>query len=246
MDLSQWKSRFSTPRILLLGLSFLSLVICAGGATAHYSKWAWGNRAQPIGWLLSMLFLLLAFSPPPPRQIAASLKSLIKPKAAFFVFWSLVYVFSHLWNFRTAPWNGNGLYDESGWDLWFLKQFVIGHPYQAAWLDPVLTRETLFHYYVWGFFRLFGYNILSFEAAVSIIWFTTFIFTLLLVHLFFRSYIVTSITALIFTFLPFAFVYSFVGYRYMMTTALCVGSLYFLHLGFKNASSFCLSLGGIT
>ncbi len=245
MDLSQWKSRFSTPRILLLGLSFLSLVICAGGATAHYSKWAWGNRAQPIGWLLSMLFLLLAFSPLPPRQIAARLKSLIKPKAAFFVFWSLVYVFSHLWNFRTAPWNGNGLYDESGWDLWFLKQFVIGHPYQAAWLDPVLTRETLFHYYVWGFFRLFGYNILSFEAAVSIIWFTTFIFTLLLVHLFFRSYIVTSITALIFTFLPFAFIYSFLGYRYPMATALGVASLYFLHLGFRTASSFFLSLGGI-
>src|SRR6266705_358072 len=245
MDLSQWKSRFSTPRILLLGLSFLSLVICAGGATAHYSKWAWGNRAQSIGWLLSMLFLLLAFSPPPPRQIAASLKSLIKPKAAFFLFWILVYVFSHLWNFRTAPWNGNGLYDESGWDLWFLKQMVIGHPFQAAWLDPVLTRETLFHYYVWEFFRLFGYNILSFEAAVSVIWFTIFIFTLLLVHRFFGSYTVTSITALIFNFLPFAFVYSFVGYRYPMATALGIASLYFLHLGFRRVSSFCLALGGI-
>ena len=219
-------------------------MIGAGGATAHYLRWSWGNQAQPIGWLLGILFLLLAFCPPP-HQIAANLKSLIKPKTAFFLFWILVFVVSHLWNFRTAPWNGNGLYDESGWDLWFLKQFVIGHPFQAAWLDPVLTRETLFHYYVWGFFRLFGYNILSFEAAVFVIWFTTFIFTLLLVDLFFKSNIVTSITALIFTFFPFAFIYSFLGYRYPMATALGMASLYFLHLGFRNASSFCLSLGGI-
>ena len=70
-------------------------------------------------------------------------------------------------------------------------------------------------------------------------------FALLLVDLFFESYIVTSVTALIFNFLPFAFIYTFAGYRYPMAVALAVVSLYFLHLGFKNASPFCLSLGGI-
>src|SRR5207302_6522370 len=62
----------------------------------------------------------------------------------------------------------------------------------------------------------------------------------------FRSYIVTSLTALIFNFLPFAFIFTFAGYRYPMATALCVVSLYYLHLGFKATSSFYLSLGGIT
>src|SRR5436309_7700367 len=241
------KIRFSTARALLLSSSFVGLVMCAVGATAHYLKWAWGNPWQPIGWLLSMLFLLLAFSKPP-RQIIASLRSLINLKTALFVFWILVFVVSHLWNFRTSPWNGNGLYDDSAVDLWFLKEYVIGHPFQAAWvhLEDLISRETLFHYHVWAFFRLFGYNLLSYQAALFVIWCTTFVFTLLLVHLFFRSYIVTSITALIFNFLPFALIYTFVGYRYMMTTAICVASLYFLHLGFKSASSFCLSLGGIT
>src|SRR2546428_9562135 len=159
MDVSRRKSGFSTPRILLLSLSFVSLVLCVTSATAHYLKWAWGDRGQPVGWLLSMFFLLLAFSPPPP-QIAASLKSLIKPKTAFFVFWILVFVVSHLWNFSTAPWNGNGLFDESGNDLGFLKSYVIGHPYQAAWFHPPIARETLFHYYLLPFFHLFGYNIL--------------------------------------------------------------------------------------
>jgi hypothetical protein len=231
-------------RMLFLGLSFLSLFICALGATAHYLKWAWGNPWQPIGWFLSMFFLLCAFLPDP-RGLATGFKSLIKPKTAFFLIWILFFVVSHLWNFRTAPWNGDALFDESANDLGFLKSYVIGHPYQAAWFHGIISRETLFHYYVWGFLKLFGFNVLSYEAALFVIWLTAFVFTLLLVDLFFGSYIVTSIAALSFNFLPFAFIYTFVGYRYPMTVALAVASLYFLHLGFRTTSPFYLSLGGI-
>jgi hypothetical protein len=238
------KSQPLTPRIVLLGLSITSLVTCAFAAAAHYRKSPWGSVWQPIGWLLSMLFVMLAFLPGP-RELAASLKASIKPRTAFFLFWILFFVVSHLWNFRTAPWNGNALFDESGWDLWYLKSYVIGHPYQPAWFHAPISRETLFHYYVLGFLRLFGFNILSYEAALFCIWLATFVFTLLLVHLFFKSYIVTSITALIFSFLPFAFIYTFAGYRYPLAVALAVASLYFLHLGFRLASSLFLSLGGI-
>ncbi len=183
-----------------------------------------------------MLFLLLAFLPLP-RELATSLRSSIKPKTAFFFFSIVVFIVSHLWNFNTAPWNGNALFDESGWDLWFLKSYVIGHPYQAAWFHPpVLSRETLFHYYVWGFLKLFGFNILSYEAALLVIWLTVFLFTLLLVDLFFESYVVTSVAALILNFLPFAFIYTFAGYRYPMAVALAVVSLYFLHLGFRTCA----------
>ena len=191
-----------------------------------------------------MFFLLAAFTASP-RELAGRYKSLAGARATFFLFCILFFVVSHLWNFRTAPWNGDALFDESGWDLWYLKSYVIGHPYQAAWFHPPISRETLFHYYVSGFLRLFGFNILSYEAAVFVIWFTTFLFTLLLVDLFFRSYIVTSVTALVFNFLPFAFIYTFAGYRYPMAVALAVVSLYFLHVGFRNGSPFCLSLGGI-
>jgi len=245
MKLALGKSQLLRPRIVLLGLSVTSLVICACAGTAHYRKATWGDPWQPIGWLLSMLFLLAAFFPGRERT-AIGFKSLIKPKPAFFLFWILFFVVSHLWNFRTAPWNGNALFDESGWDLWFLKSHVIGHPYQAAWFHPpVLSRETLFHYYVWGFLKLFGFNILSYEAALFCIWLATFVFTLLLVDLLFESYIVTSVTALVFNFLPFAFIYTFAGYRYPMAVAFAVVSLYFLHVGFRNGSLSCLSLGGI-
>jgi DNA-binding beta-propeller fold protein YncE len=220
------------------------MAVCACAAVAHYRKSAWGDVWQPIGWLFGMFFLLSA-SLPCPRDAATNLKALIKPKTAFFLFWILFFVVSHLWNFWTAPWNGNGLFDESGWDLWFLKDSVIGHPYQPAWPHFIISRETLFHYYVWGFLRLFGFNILSYQAALFVIWLTTFLFTLLLVHLFFDSYIVTSLTALILNFLPFAFIYTFAGYRYPMATALAVVSLYFLRLGFSTNYRFYLSLGGI-
>jgi DNA-binding beta-propeller fold protein YncE len=239
------RSPLVTLRIAFLALSFIATVICASATAAHYRKSAWGDVWQPIGWLASMFFLLLAFFPGP-RELGTKLKALIRPKTGFFLFWILFFMVSHLWNFSTAPWNGNALFDESGWDLWFLKSYVIGHPYQAAWFHPpVLARETLFHYYVWGFLKLFGFNILSYEAALFVIWLTIFVFTLLLVDLFFESYVVTSVAALILNFLPFAFIYTFAGYRYPMATALAVVSLYFLHLGFRTTSRLCLSLGGI-
>ena len=191
-----------------------------------------------------MLFLVSAFLPGA-RKLPSHSKILIAPKAVFFLFWILFFVASHLWHFRTAPWNGNSLFDESGWDLWYLKTYVIGHPYQPAWFHPPISRETLFHYYVWGFLKLFGFNILSYQAALFVIWLSIFVFTLLLVDLFFESYVVTSVAALTLNFLPFAFIYTFAGYRYPMATALAVVSLYFLHLGFRTPSRFCLSLGGI-
>jgi hypothetical protein len=238
------RSRFVRLRIAFLALSFIAMVICGCAGAAHYRRSGWGDAWQPIGWLLSMLFLLLAVLPNP-RALATGLKTSITPKVVFFLFWILFFVISHLWDFRTAPWNGNALFDESGWDLWYLKTYVIGHAYQPAWFHAPISRETLFHYYVWGFLKLFGFNILSYQAALFVIWLTIFLFTLLLVHLFFESYVVTSVAALILNFLPFAFIYTFAGYRYPMATALAVVSLYFLHVGFRTPSRFCLSLGGI-
>ena len=193
-----------------------------------------------------MVFLLLACLPGP-SELRANFKSVIKPKTAFFVFWILFFVVAHLWNLRTAPWNGDGLFEDAAVDLLYLKTHVASRPFQAAWFHPYgpIAHETLFHYYLWPWLHLFGYNILTNEAALLALWCTTFLFTLLLTDLFFQSYIVTSVIALVFTFLPFAFIYTFVGYHYEMAAPLCVASLCFLHVGFKTDSSFCLALGGI-
>jgi hypothetical protein len=244
MDPAGNDAKPTTARLWLLLLSVVSVVACAAGAACHYRKWAWGNFAHPTGWLLSMLFLVLAFAPAP-RQAVARVKSALNARAVFFAAWVLVFTISRLWHFKTAPWNGNGLFDESGWDLWFFKSYVVGHPFQPAWFHSPISRETLFHYYLWPFFGVFGYNILSYEIGLFVIWATTFLFTLLLVDELFRSNVVTGLTALVFNFLPFAFIYTFAGYRYPMATALCVVSLYFLHRGFRRESNLDLSLGGM-
>jgi len=195
-----------------------------------------------------MMFLVFAFLPGQ-RDLTAGFKSVVKPKTAFFLFWILFFVMSHLWNFRTAPWNGNGLFPDSAIDLLYLKSYVMGHPFQPAWFhtdfSSLISRETLFHYYLWMFLDLFGHNIMSYEVALFVLWSGVFIFTLLLADLFFESYIVISAIALVCNFLPFAFIYTFVGYRYSLTVFLCVASLYFLHLGFSTASGLASSMGGI-
>jgi len=245
MKLALRKSQFLTPRIILLGLSIVSLAICAWAGAAHYRKAAWGDPWQPIGWLLSMLFLLLAFLPGL-SELRANFKSVSKPKTVFFVFWLLFFVVAHLWNLRTAPWNGDGIFDDAARDLLYLKTHVTSRPFQAAWFtSDNWAYETLFHYYLCPWLHLFGYNILTNEAASLALWCTTFLFTLLLTDLFFESYVVTSVIALVFTFLPFAFIYSFIAFHYEMAAPLCVVSLYFLHVGFKTDSFFFLALGGI-
>lgn len=129
-----------------------------------------------------------------------------------------------------------------------MKTYVIGHPFQPAWFHPhpfVISRETLFHYYVWSFLHWFGYNILSYEAALLVLWCLAFVFTLLLLDILFQSNTVTSIAAVVLNFFAYSFIYTFVGYRYPMTVAFCLASLYFLYRGLKTGSFFCLSLGGV-
>src|SRR6266403_4083823 len=232
-------------RLVLLGLSLASLVICVLSGVAHYRKAGWGDSWHPIGWLLSMVFLLFAFWTGP-SELRANFKSVIKPKTAFFLFWILFFVVAHLWNFRTAPWNGDGIFEDAARDLLYLKTHVTSRPFQAAWFtSDAWAYYTLFLYYLCAWLHLFGYNILTDEAASLALWCATFLFTLLLTDLFFESYVVTSVIALVFTFLPFAFIYTFVGYHYEIAAPLCVASVYFLYVGFKTDCSCCLSLGGI-
>ncbi len=135
MTLPQSKRGLFRLRFLLLGLSLASLVVCALSGAEHYRKADWGDSWHPIGWLLSMAFLMFAFLAGR-RDLTAGFKSLVKLKTAFFLSWVLFFVMSHLWNFRTAPWNGNGLFEDSAIDLLYLKNYVMGHPFQPAWFHP--------------------------------------------------------------------------------------------------------------
>jgi len=64
------------------------------------------------------------------------LKSLAKAKTAFFLFWVIFFRSVALLEFSTAPWNGNGLFDDSAVDLLYLKNYVIGHPFSGCLVSP--------------------------------------------------------------------------------------------------------------
>lgn len=81
-----------------------------------------------------------------------------------FVLLGLLFALTHVWNFKTAPWNQNGLFDDAAWDIYFAKTHVLSNePFQPAYSDGIgIAREAVFHCYITAFFVLFGYNLQSF------------------------------------------------------------------------------------
>lgn len=224
----------------------LSSLACLVATSLHYTRKYPGN---PITWLafLWSLFFLLATYFPTRREIEDWAAAIWDDKRFLRVFGvlALVFIVSHIWNFKTAPWNQNGLFDDAAWDIYFAKKYVFTHePFQAA-VSEGIAREVGFHYYITPFFLLFGYNLLTFNCALLLLGLATFIFTCLIIHRLFENYFVTVLSAVVFNFLPFHFIETFVGHRYAMAAPLITASLYFLMTGFSARSAFRIAVSAI-
>ncbi len=231
---------------VFFGLFVLSTIACSLATSLHYNRTYPGNPVTWLAWLACLAFLLATYFPSRQeiREWASSLwddQRLIR----VFGFLALLFVVSHVWNFKTAPWNQNGLFDDAAWDIYFAKKYVFTHePFQAA-VSEGIAREVGFHYYITPFFKLFGYNLLVFNVALLILGLTTFLFTALIVQKLFHNYFVTIVSALVFNFLPLHFIETFVGHRYAMAAPLMTASLYFLMTGFSRHSAFRVALSAI-
>jgi hypothetical protein len=233
-------------RRLFFGLFALSAIVCVIATSLHYTRKFPGNDFTWLAWLASLLFLLATYCPswPEVKQWAASVwedKSFVR----VFVILALVFLVSHVWNFKTAPWNQNGLFDDAAWDIYFAKKFIFTHEAFQTAVSEGIARETIFHYYIGVWFVLFGYNLLTFSLALLVLGMTTFIFTSLIVHHLFRNYLVTIVSALVFNFLPLHFIQTFIGHRYAMAAPLLTSSLYFLMTGFSRRSAVRVVLSAI-
>ena len=231
---------------LFFGLFALSAIVCVIATTFHYTHRYPGNPLTWMAWLSTLVFLLATYSPSPQeaRQWAASLWS---DKRFVWVFgiMALLFMVSHLWNFKTAPWNQNGLFDDAAWDIYFAKKYVFTHePFQAAFPDGI-AREIIFHYYITIWFVLFGYNLLVFNVALLVLGLSTLLFTCLIVQALLKNYLVTIVSGLVFNFLPLHFIQTFIGHRYAMAAPLITSSLYFLITGFQQRSAFRVALSAI-
>jgi Dolichyl-phosphate-mannose-protein mannosyltransferase len=229
------------------GLFAISAIGCAIATVLHFNHKYPGNPFLWAPWLLSIIFLLATYFPESrePKQWASSLWSQDKLFLPVFGGLALLFVVCHVWNFKTAPWNQNGLFDDAAWDIYFAKNHVFTHePFQVAYPDGI-ARESIFHYYITFFFLLFGYNLLTFNVSLLILGMITFLFTALLIHRLFNSYLVTIVSALVFNFLPFHFIQTFIGHRYAMAAPLIMSSLYYLTTGFTDRSPFRIALSAV-
>ena len=151
----------------------------------------------------------------------------------------LLFFFSHLMNFPTAPWNSNGLFDDAAWDIYFAKNHIFnGTPFQPAFFDSVgvISREVVFHYYISIFFVLFGYNLLVFNVSLLVLGFITVFFTTFLIQRLFSNTAIAVLSAIVLNFSPFHFMHIFMGHRYAIVAPLMMVSLYYLYTAFKNTS----------
>jgi hypothetical protein len=197
----------------------------------------YGNNLSWISWILAILILSYSFLP---SNLA--LKHVIEriQKSDFIIalFTVVLYLSTHLWNFTTAPWNQNGLFDDAAWDIYFAKIHAFNGPFQAAFFDKVgyISREVVFHYYISIFFKLFGYNLLVFNVSLIMLGLVTVFFTAFIIHRIFKNTIVTLISTIIINFFPLHYMHIFMGHRYAIVAPLMVVSLYFLYQAFTHNS----------
>ena len=95
----------------------------------------------------------------------------------------MIYFGTHLFNYSSAPWNNYGLFDDAAWDIYISKQECFtNHTFETIYHDEEIggiSRELLFHYYITVLFKIFGYNMFTFNMGLVFLGYITVLFTML-------------------------------------------------------------------
>ncbi len=227
-------------------LAIFFSVICLISTSLHYTEVASGNFLTWSSWLLSVGCLFLYSREP--GSFKFDLSVFKSKRLLLYLLLTCGFFISHLWNFSNLPWSDKGLFDDGAWDIYFAKERIFtDQPFQAAFFDNVglISREVVFHYYITFFFKLFGYNLLVFNIALTVLGYITFIFTTLLAERLFNKRSITIFTALVMNFFPLHFMHMYAGHRYAMAAPMIMASVYFSYTGFSMKNKIRLSLGAL-
>ena len=239
-----------TNQIAHRRLHLAAIVLAAVSVVAtilHYEARFPGNPLTWSAWILAIAAFTGSFLKPNAVQLPRSMGGVGSTGFGTVLLVLPLYLITHLWNYASAPWNSNGLFDDAAWDIYFARTHAFAGPFQAAFFDQVglISRETVFHYYITACFRVFGYNLLVFNGALLVLGFVTVAFTTLTVRRLFRTPAITIAAALLMNFLPLHYLQVFVGHRYAIAAPLMMVSLYLLYSGFQDRSPFRLSLSAL-
>lgn len=235
-NIQSLREKIVYPKILVVSIIFF-LAGCLL-FSLYYLKFYYLNYLSWLCWSFSVFALLWVFFPKK-ISLKSRILSIDKSDILVFLFVFVLYWGSHLWNFSSAPWNSNGLFDDAAWDIYFANNHVFNNtPIQPAYFDTVgyISREVPFHYYISIFFRLFGANLLVFNTSLLVLGFITVLFTVFLIRKMFNNPYVTILCALVINFFPLHFNHIFMGHRYAITAPLMMVSLYYLYSAFVNNS----------
>ena len=132
--LSRLKSKTSHKIFLLIATFFFFLSWLF--SSLHYMHVYYGNNLTWISWFVAIVTLAYAFLP---KNISLKLyfRRIKRSDVLFALFIIILYWVTHLWNFSSAPWNQNGLFDDAAWDIYFAKNHAFTGPFQAAFFDEV-------------------------------------------------------------------------------------------------------------
>ncbi len=142
---------------------------------------------------------------------------------------SVVYGLSHYIGVQYTSWNSFGLYDDAARDLIFLKELAFSDVWQSIYFtaDGLISREFIFHYYIYFWFKLFGANLIVFNVALTSLGLATVIFCTLAVQELWHNHRLTLAANILMQIFPFLFTQEYVGHRYAITPPLLSAMLYF-------------------
>ncbi|WP_331921699.1 hypothetical protein [Pseudobacteroides sp.] len=234
MNLKTKSSDFGGYKKYFMLMAIIFSVGCIVSTALHYGGVFPGNFFTWSTWLFSVGFLFLyAFETSSSKFDLTIFKS---KRLILYVVLTCGFFITHLWNFSNLPWSDKGLFDDGAWDIYFAKNHIFtDQPFQAAFFDKVglISREVVFHYYITFFFKLFGYNLLIFNIALTVLGYITFLFTTLMAEKLFNNKFVTIFAAVVLNFLPIHFMHMYAGHRYAIAAPMIMASLYFTYTGFS-------------
>ncbi|MDX2187962.1 MAG: hypothetical protein SFV32_13590 [Opitutaceae bacterium] len=207
----------------------------------HYAGWWPNNPALLPSWIVTLLAVLATArledaAPPviPWRWLALT---------------ALAMLCIHRIGIGDHRWNTMGFFDDAAWDIVFAQEHVgvPGVPFQAAFYDEIgaISRETLFHYYVFSFFALFGYDLETFMAAVLSLTALNILFTTLAVQRLVPWKYAGAVAFPVIALFPLLFGQTYMAHRYAVAMPLASGAFYFLLGAFQDKSCSRAALGGI-
>lgn len=198
-------------------------------------------------WPAAIILLVLSFRKLGTLNIRKT--DIKKPIFLVLLIVTVIYFFTHFYNFNNAPWNTYGLFDDGAWDIFDARKMCFtSKRFELIFWDEnigLISRELVFHYFMTVLFKIFGYNLLVFNVGLIFLGFITVLFTTLTAYELKKDPVLAGAAGIFLNFMPLNFTQVYMGHRYAICGPLLMISFYFIVRAFKRNSLLAAVAGGV-